>query len=192
MAKKGVFRLVEQTESHSAFADETAHSQKSHQDDVYHADDVGLDDEEFVRLSKEDVERLGLAEPDFVLLKQWRWQLLAALLSVLVVWLLARDLTVTKVAVYGAACGLLPSGLFALAQQMHSKLSEGLGLMYFFVCEAVKLLLSLGMLVVGAYYVSSLGVNKVALLCMVITYIVVLKFGWVQVVFDAWLTGRRE
>lgn len=181
--------MVEQTKSHSALVSTIACSQKSYQDD---ADDVGLGDDEFVQLSKKDVERLGLTEPDFVLLKQWWWQLLAALFSVVVVWFLTRDLTVATVAVYGSVCGLLPSGLFAVAQQLHSKLNEGFGLVYFFVCEAVKLLLSLGMLVVGAYFASTLHVYKMALLCMVVTYIVVLKFGWVQVIFDAWLTGRRE
>lgn len=183
---KGVLRLVQKAENSICQSKTVALSEEQ---DNWHSGLVAFDDDlcdkdeddaGFVPLTKEDVQRLGLDAPDGVLHKQLLWQLLTALVAIALAWLL-RDAGAALAAAYGAGCSVVPAAFFVLAVQGHS--GAGIGLLYFLVYEGVRLLLSLVMLVAGAYYFGS-GADKAALLCMVLTYVVVLKLGWVQVVMS--------
>lgn len=147
-------------------------------------DDVtGEGDAEAAPLSREDVQRLGLDVSDDLLYRQLRWQLLAGVAAVVFVWLLLGNRQTIFAAAYGVGCSFVPTAFSVFVVQLQGRSDRGGGLLHFFVYEAARLLLSLGMLVAGAYYFGS-SADKAALLCMVLVYVVVLKLGWVQAVIS--------
>lgn len=142
-------------------------------------DDEADDDVELVPLTREQVQQLGLNVPDAVMERQLFGQLAVAVAAALLVWLLVGDTWAVAAAVFGAGCSFVPAVFFVVAMRMSGSSLAGGGLLRFLVYEAGRLLLSLVMLVAGAYGFGS-GADKTALLCMVLTYIAVLKLGWVQ------------
>lgn len=151
---------------------------------VYDGSDDGDDsDAEPVALTREQVQQLGLNVPDGVMEKQLVGQLVVAVAAALLVWLLLGDARAVVAAVSGAGCSVVPAAFFVIAMRLHGARASGSGLLRFLVYEAIRLLLSLVMLVAGAYGFGS-DTDKTALLCMVLTYIAVLKLGWVQLLMS--------
>ncbi len=132
------------------------------------------DEVEFKRLTAEEAQALRERHPS---VSPWRvigWQVVAGVLVALAAWGLTGRLVAGGSAGYGALAVIIPAALFArgLMSQFSSisAMTAGFG---FFVWEAVKIAVSVGMLFAAPRLIENLD-----WLAMLIGLIVTLKVYW--------------
>ena len=131
-------------------------------------------DEDFKPLTREEAQKLREASPS---LSPWRvvaWQLMVGLVLAGAAWAVTGRSNVAWSALYGALAVIIPAALFArgLMSQFSSMnaVTAGFG---FFVWEAMKISVSVGMLFAAPRLVTDLD-----WLAMLISLMVTLKVYW--------------
>ena len=132
------------------------------------------EDEDFKPLTREEAQKLREASPS---LSPWRvvaWQLMVGLVLAGAAWAVTGRSNVAWSALYGALAVIIPAALFArgLMSQFSSMnaVTAGFG---FFVWEAMKISVSVGMLFAAPRLVTDLD-----WLAMLISLMVTLKVYW--------------
>ena len=132
------------------------------------------EDEDFKQLTREEAQKLREASPS---LSPWRvvaWQLMVGLVLAGAAWAVTGRSNVVWSALYGALAVIIPAALFArgLMSQFSSMnaVTAGFG---FFVWEAMKISVSVGMLFAAPRLVTDLN-----WLAMLISLMVTLKVYW--------------
>ena len=132
------------------------------------------DELEFKRLSAQEAQALRELQPPISPWRVVRWQGVAGLLVVLAAWGVTGKTAVAWSAGYGALAVIIPAVLFARGlMSQFSSMNAATAAFGFFVWEAVKIAVSVGMLFAAPQLIPGLD-----WLAMLIGLIVTLKVYW--------------
>lgn len=152
----------------------------AHQSDTNWPDSELPEEESYTVLTADEVEALGLNRPDTTLRSNVRTQMVIALVLALLCWIFTANTQWVKASVYGACCSMIPSAVVAVLMHLGRNMAPSMGLMYVFMCEGAKVLLTLVMLGLGVHLLRS-HADKYAIVSMLLSFMLVLKLSWLQV-----------